>query len=78
MMVNIKDVTFKLSHLIAYGTMTVPGTLQTPEMYAISLWIKDIAEPIIVTYETIDERNTHISTIETAYEESDYSYIGTV
>lgn len=66
MFVDIKDVNFRVDNMVAFGTMTIPATMQTPEFYAISVWLREVKEPIVVTYATEDERDMYIETIKDA------------
>jgi hypothetical protein len=55
--ISLKDVTIDARAIIAFGKITIPQTLQTPEAYAMSIWVADIKEPIVVTYEKLEERD---------------------
>lgn len=66
--VELKDVSFDPRFVLAYGKMTIPQTMQTPEMYGITVWVADIREPIVITYEDEEERNTQVGLIKTAVE----------
>jgi hypothetical protein len=55
--IALKDVTIDARAIIAFGKITIPQTLQTPEAYAMSVWVSDIKEPIILTYEKLEERD---------------------
>jgi hypothetical protein len=64
--INLKDVSVKPCAIVAYGKMTLPETLQTPQFYAISLWLKDVKEPIVVTYVDVAERDAELDLIDEA------------
>lgn len=64
--VDIKDITFRVDDVVAFGTMTIPATMQTPELYAISIWLRGVKEPIGVSYATEDERDMYIDSIKDA------------
>jgi hypothetical protein len=55
--ISLKDVTIDARAIIAFGKITIPQTLQTPEAYAMSIWVADIKEAIVVTYEKLEERD---------------------
>lgn len=55
--IALKDVTIDARAVIAFGKITIPQTLQTLEAYAMSIWVADIKEPIVVTYEKLEERD---------------------
>lgn len=61
---KLKDVTVRADAVVAYGGMTIPGTLQTPEFFAISIWIDNAKEPIVTTYISEEERNADLETID--------------
>jgi len=55
--IKLKDVTIRADAILAYGEMKIPQTLQTPEFFALSVWLKDNREPIVATYESEKERD---------------------
>jgi hypothetical protein len=61
--ISLKDVTIDARAIIAFGKITIPQTLQTPEAYAMSIWVADIKEPIVVTYEKLEERDAQFGLI---------------
>jgi len=66
--IELKDVTLDPRFVLAIGKMTIPQTLQTPEMYGISVWISDVREPIVITYEDEEERNAQLVLIKKGIE----------
>ena len=69
--ISLKDVTIDARAIIALGKITIPQTLQTPEAYAMSIWVADIKEPIVVTYEKLEERNEQFVLIQKTIMELD-------
>ena len=61
---KLKDVTVRADAVVAYGGVTIPGTLQTPEFFAISIWIANAKEPIVATYISEEERNVDLEIID--------------
>jgi len=55
--VELKDVAVEVRSIIAFGKVTIPATLQTPEAYALTVWLSDVSDPITATYNDIKERN---------------------
>lgn len=66
--IQLKDVSFDPRAVLAYGKMTIPQTLQTPEMFGISIWISDIREAIVITYEDVEERDAQFVLIKKGIE----------
>lgn len=66
--VELKDVSLDPRFILAYGKMTIPQTMQTPEMYGITVWMADVREPIVITYEDEKERSEQLVLIKTAVE----------
>ena len=64
--IELKDVDIDPYKVIAYGKMPVPATLQTQEMYALSIWLDDVPAPIIITYTDEAERDAEFITVRTA------------
>jgi hypothetical protein len=69
--IGLKDVTIDARAIIAFGKITIPQTLQTPEAYAMSIWVADIKEPIVVTYEKLEERDEQFVLIQKIITELD-------
>jgi hypothetical protein len=55
--VELKDVAVDIRSIVAFGKLTIPATLQTPEAYALTVWLADVPEPITATYGEIKERD---------------------
>jgi hypothetical protein len=64
--ISLKDVTIDARAIIAFGKITIPQTLQTPEAYAMSIWVADIKEAIVVTYEKLEERDEQFTLVNKA------------
>ena len=69
--IGLKDVTIDARAIIAFGKITIPQTLQTPEAYAMSIWVADIKELIVVTYEKLEERDEQFVLIQKIITELD-------
>jgi hypothetical protein len=69
--ISLKDVTIDARAIIAFGKITIPQTLQTPEAYAMSIWVADIKEAIVVTYEKLEERDAQFVLIQKTIAELD-------
>lgn len=69
-MIVMKDIIFNLNNLVAYAKITIPETMQTPVYYAISLFLSNVHDPIMLTYNTIEERDKEYSHITTTISKS--------
>ncbi len=69
--IALKDVTIDARAIIAFGKITIPQTLQTPEAYAMSIWVSDIKDPIVVTYDKLEERDSQFVLINKTITELD-------
>jgi len=63
--VELKDVTIDARSIVAYGKVTIPQTMQTLEMYALTVWLADVREPISATYTEEKERDEQLQLIKT-------------
>jgi hypothetical protein len=63
--VELKDVTIDARSIVAYGKVTIPQTMQTLEMYALTIWLADVREPISATYTEEKERDEQFQLIKT-------------
>jgi hypothetical protein len=61
--VELKDVVVDARSVVAYGKVTIPQTLQTPEMYALTVWLADVREPITATYNDVKERDEQFALV---------------
>lgn len=66
-MIAIKNLSIRQDRIVAYGLLTLPATIQTKAYPAISIWIMDGAEPIIVTYDTVEERDTDLDILDETF-----------
>lgn len=64
--VELKDVAVDARSVVAFGKLTLPATLQTPETYALSVWLADVREPITATYTEAKERDEQYNLIKKA------------
>jgi hypothetical protein len=55
--VELKDVAIDSRSVVAFGKITIPATLQTPEAFALTVWLADVREPITATYTDLKERD---------------------
>jgi hypothetical protein len=67
--IKLKDFSCSPYALVAYGRVPIPATMQTPPYYAISLFLKDVHEPVLITYETQEERDTDYAIVEKSVDE---------
>ncbi len=67
--IKLKDVTIRAESVVAYGEMKIPQTLQTPEFFALSVWLKDGKEPIVATYESEEERDADMEALNNEFTE---------
>ncbi len=65
-LIDLKDLIFDRFDMVAFGKMTIPQTMQTPEMYALSIYLRGFTQPLIVTYEDVKERDKEYDVIKTA------------
>jgi len=64
--VELKDVAVDIRSIVAFGKITIPATLQTPEAYALTVWLADGREPITATYNESKERDEQYELIKKA------------
>ena len=64
--VELKDVAIDSRSVVAFGKITIPATLQTPEAFALTVWLADVREPITATYTELKERNDQYDLIKKA------------
>jgi hypothetical protein len=64
--IELKDVSIDPRFVLAFGKMTIPQTMQTPEMYGITIWVSDIKDAIVITYEELEERDSQLAIIKKA------------
>lgn len=57
MFIHLKDSTIKLIEVVAVTKSVVPETNFTPTYYAMCVYLKGIAQPIVHTYEHEQERD---------------------
>jgi hypothetical protein len=61
--VELKDVAIDSRSVVAFGKITIPATLQTPEAFALTVWLADVREPITATYTDLKERDEQYALI---------------
>ena len=61
--VALKDISIDPYAIVAFARLTIPANLQTPEFYAIQVWLRDVKEPVAVTYEDIAERDADLELV---------------
>ncbi len=64
--VDLKDVSLSPYAVVAYGKLTVPATMQSPAYPAITLWLRDVREPIMITYISEEQRDEDIQKLRAA------------
>jgi hypothetical protein len=62
-LVALKDLTIDTAAVVAVGRFIIPATLQTVKMYGISIYAMNVQEPLVITYDTEDERNAEYATL---------------
>jgi hypothetical protein len=61
--VELKDVTVDARSIVAFGKVTIPQTMQTPEVYGLTIWLADVPEPITATYVDLKERDEQLQLV---------------
>jgi hypothetical protein len=64
--VELKDVAVDTRSIVAFGKLTIPATLQTPEAFALTVWLADVPEPITATYVDLKERDEQYALLKKA------------
>lgn len=64
--IELKDVSFTPYAVIAYGKTVIPATMQTPDFPAISIWLRDLKEPLLITYSDAEERDAEFQIVRDA------------
>lgn len=64
--VELKDVAVDSRSVVAFGKLTIPATLQTPEAFALTVWLADVREPITATYTELKERDEQYDLVKKA------------
>jgi hypothetical protein len=64
--VELKDVAVDTRSIVAFGKLTIPATLQTPEAFALTVWLADVREPITATYVEVTERDEQYALLKKA------------
>ena len=70
MFIHLKDSTIKLSKVTAITKGVMPATNFTPTYYTMIVCLEDVAQPIVHTYETEEERNEIFTEFRDALDES--------
>lgn len=58
--IHLKDLSVLSCRVTAFAKGTVPQTLQTPQAFAIAVWLVDLQEPLYATYFQEDERDADL------------------
>ena len=69
MYLHLKESTFKLDKVVAITKLTLPATMQTPEYYVVTVCLEGVEQPLIHTYESLEERDEVFSEIREALDE---------
>lgn len=56
MFIVLKDSTIRVSEIVAVTKSTILATLNTPEYYAMNIYLKNIPQPIVHIYTDEEER----------------------
>ena len=62
-LVALKDLTVDTVVVVAVGRFIIPATLQTEKMYGLSIYATNVQEPLVITYDTEDERNAEYAAL---------------
>ena len=57
MFIVLKDSTIRVSEVVAVTKSTILATLNTPEYYAMNIYLKNIPQPIVHIYTDEEERS---------------------
>lgn len=57
MYIHLKDSTIKIDKVVALTKTVLPATMQTPEYYVLVVYIEGVEQPLVHTYETVEERD---------------------
>ena len=55
--VHLKDLSFTPYSVIAYSKTVIPQTMQTPQYPALTVWLRDVPQPVLIGYNTEEERD---------------------
>lgn len=69
MYLHLKESTFKLNKVVAITKLSLPATMQTPEYYVVAVYLDGVDQPLIHTYESVEERDEVFSEIREALDE---------
>ena len=62
--IRLKEISFMYPNLIAWGKGTIPQTMQTKEFPTLTLWLTHVSEPIMITYDSVAERDKEFDVVE--------------
>lgn len=68
--VALNDMEFRVDTMIGFSKSIMPTTNLHPEMYTITVWLQDVAEPVTCVYETKDVRDLDYATLQAAWKRS--------
>ena len=62
-MTRLKDVAIRTENIVAYGVSEIPGTLQTPKYFTLTLWVTGVNDPITATYIKEEDRDADLAIV---------------
>ena len=63
MLISLKDSCIRADKITAITKSIVPASYSTPEYYTMCVYLDEVSQPIIHTYEDVDVRDTEYQTI---------------
>lgn len=69
MYLHLRESTFRIDKVVAITKLTLPATMQTPEYYVVAVYLDGVDQPLIHTYESLEERDEVFSEIREALDE---------
>ena len=73
MYIYLKDSTIKLSKITAVAKSIVPETNFTPVFYTMVVYLEDVSQPLVHTYETEEARDEVFNMVNNALDASNRS-----
>lgn len=71
MFIVLKDSTIRVSEIVAVTKSTILATLNTPEYYAMNVYLKNIPQPIVHVYTDEEERQETYTLVLQALQENE-------
>jgi hypothetical protein len=61
--IKLNDIEVDPYAVIAYGVAVLPETRQSEEYYVLTLWLRDVKEPVMITYDSVLKRDNDLETV---------------